>query len=68
MNGDLTIHGITKKINAQATIKVAGGKINAVSTFTVLMSDYNIAIPGVVADKISKEAKVEVKCNYEKKN
>lgn len=68
IEGDLSIHGITKKINTPATIKVTGGKINAMSTFTVLMSDYNIAIPGVVADKISKEAKVEVRCNYEKKN
>ncbi len=68
VDGDLSMHGVTKKINIPATIKIAGGKISAASTFTVLMSDYNVAIPGVVADKISKEATVEVKCNYEKKN
>jgi polyisoprenoid-binding protein YceI len=68
VEGDLTIHGVTRKISAPATIKVAGGKISANAAFKILMADYNVAIPGVVADKISKEAAIEVKCNYEKKN
>jgi hypothetical protein len=68
VEGDLSIHGVTKKITAPATIKIIGGKISAEAKFKILMSDYNVAIPGVVADKISKEAMVEVKCNYEKKN
>jgi polyisoprenoid-binding protein YceI len=68
VEGDLSIHGETRKISAPATFTISGGKISASSTFKVLMTDYKIAIPGVVADKISKEAKIEVKCNYEKKN
>jgi len=68
IEGDLFIHGVTKKITAPATIKISGGKISADSKFKILMSDYNVAIPGVVADKISREAMIEVKCNYEKKN
>lgn len=68
VEGDLTIHGETRKVSAPANITVSGGKISATSTFKVMMADYKISIPGVVADKISKEAKVEVKCNYEKKN
>ncbi len=68
VEGDLTIHGISRKINAPATIKITGGKISAESTFKILMSDYKVEIPGVVADKISKEATIEVMCNYEKKN
>ena len=59
---------MTRKIAAPGTITVSGGKVSAMAGFIVLLSDYKISIPGVVADKISKEAKVEVKCNYEKKN
>lgn len=68
VEGDLSIHGVTRKISAPASITVSGEKISANSAFRVLMADYNISIPGVVADKISKEANIEVKCNYEKKN
>ena len=66
--GDLTLHGVTKKITAPGTIMITDGKISAVATFKVLMSDYKIDIPGLVADKISKEVTIEMKCNYEKKN
>jgi len=68
VEGQLTIHGVTRKIAAPGTITVSGGKVSAMAGFIVLLSDYKISIPGVVADKISKEAKVEVKCSYEKKN
>jgi len=68
VEGDLTIHGQTRKVSTPANITVSGGKISATSTFKVMMADYKISIPGVVADKISKEAKIEVKCYYEKKN
>jgi hypothetical protein len=68
VEGQLTIHGVSKKISAPGTITVSGGKLSAMAGFTILISDYKISIPGVVADKISKESKIEVKCNYEKKN
>ena len=51
--GTLTMHG------------VKGGKISASSTFMVLLSDYNIAIPSVVKDKIAKDIKITVNCDYE---
>jgi hypothetical protein len=31
----------------------------------VLLSDYNIAIPSVVKDKIAKDIKITVNCDYE---
>lgn len=68
VEGDLTIHGVTKKVSTPGTIKVAGGKIIANAGFSVMMADYNISIPGVVADKMSKDARIKVTCNYEKKN
>jgi polyisoprenoid-binding protein YceI len=63
--GDLTIHGITKKLTFPATLTVKGGKLSAASKFKLKVEDFNISIPGVVADKISKEVDVNVDCIYE---
>jgi polyisoprenoid-binding protein YceI len=68
VEGDLMIHGFTKKVTVPGTITITGGKISAAASFKVLISDYNIPIPGVVSEKIAKEAAIELKCNYEKKN
>ena len=67
VSGDITIHGVTKKIAIPGIIEVKSGKPQANSKFTVLVADYKIKIPGVVADKISKEVAIEVSCMYEKK-
>jgi polyisoprenoid-binding protein YceI len=68
VEGDLLIHGFTKKAIVPGTVTITGGKISATATFKVLISDYNIPIPGVVAEKIAKEATIEVKCSYDKKS
>jgi hypothetical protein len=65
VSGKLTIHGVTKDIKTTGTLKVEGGKIDASSVFTVLVSDYNIKIPAVVKDKISKTIKIAVDCRLE---
>jgi len=65
VSGKLTIHGVTKDIKTTGTIKVDEGKIDASSAFNVLVSDYNIKIPAVVKDKISKTIKVTVDCRLE---
>lgn len=66
--GDLTIHGVTKKTSATGSITVKGGKVNAFSRFAVKLKDYNITIPSLVADKISEDIDVTVDCKYEPKN
>jgi hypothetical protein len=65
VNGSLTIRGITKDLKTTGTIKVDGGKIDANSVFTVLVSDYQIKIPSLVKDKISNTIKVTVDCRLE---
>lgn len=65
VGGKLTIHGVTRDIKTTGTIKVEGGKIDANSVFSVLVSDYDIKIPSVVKDKISKTIKVTVDCRLE---
>jgi polyisoprenoid-binding protein YceI len=42
VEGDLTIHGKTKKISTKATISVKGGKISASCTFSILLKDYDV--------------------------
>lgn len=67
VSGDLTIHGVTKKTDADGTITVKGGKISAISKFSVKIKDYNISIPSVVKDKISEDIDIVVDCKYEAK-
>jgi polyisoprenoid-binding protein YceI len=65
VKGKLTIHGITKDVETTGTLKINGGKIDASSTFNVLLSDYKISIPSLVKDKVSKNIKIVVDCNLE---
>ncbi len=64
VEGDLTIHDVTNKINTKGTIEVVNGGINANSKFNVVPEDYKITIPGVVRDKIDKTLEVTVAMKY----
>ncbi len=68
VEGDLTMHGVTRQISCPGIITVKGGKINANSKFSIQLKDYNISIPSLVGDKISKEIDITVDCKYELKN
>ena len=65
VKGKLTIHGVTREVEAPGTIKIEGGKIDASSVFNVLLSDFNVSIPSVVKDKISNSIKINVDCRLE---
>jgi len=65
VKGKLTIHGVTKDVETTGALKIDGGKIDANSTFNVLISDYNIKIPAVVKDKVSNTIKITVDCDLE---
>jgi len=65
VKGKLTMHGETKDVDADGKITVSGGKVNATADFTVLFKDYKIDIPELVADKVSKTAKIKVDCTLE---
>ncbi|MCW3111521.1 MAG: YceI family protein [Segetibacter sp.] len=67
-NGDLTLHGVTKKITAPAVLTVKSGKLTGTTSFNVLVADYNIGIPKVVENNISKSIEIKVNCNYEPKS
>ena len=65
VKGKLTIHGVTKDVEAPGTIKLNDGKVDAASTFNIKLSDYNISIPAVVKDKISNSIKINVDTRLE---
>ena len=58
--GDIAIHGITRSISFPATILVKNKIISAKAEFIVAPADYNIEIPAIVADNISKQIKIKV--------
>jgi hypothetical protein len=64
VEGDLTIHDVTNKINTKGTIEIISGGINANSKFKIVPEDYKITIPGVVRDKIDKTLEVTVAMKY----
>lgn len=64
VEGDLTIHNVTRKVSAPGLIVVKGGKIEATSKFKVKEKDYDIQVPTIVADKIAEAFDVSVNCKY----
>lgn len=60
VTGNLTMHGITKPQDVQAVITVKNGIVSAVSEFTITLADYDIKIPALVANNISKIVKVVI--------
>lgn len=65
VKGKLTIHGVTRDVETMGSLKVNGGKLDASSTFNVLLSDYDIKIPTIVKDKVSNSIKIVVDCKLE---
>ena len=65
VKGDLSIHGHSKEVETNGVLQVQGGKISANATFNVKLSDYDISVPGLVADKVAKTATITVVCSLE---
>jgi len=64
VRGELTIHGITKTIEVNGTIKT-GDDPELEASFPVKLSDYSISIPSIVKDKVSNNVKVQVSAKLE---
>ena len=65
VNGDVTIHGVTKNISTPGTIIIKNGDIAAGATFYILVKDYNIDIPTIVSKKIAEKIEIKVNCQYQ---
>jgi hypothetical protein len=61
LEGDMTIHGVTKNISEKGTFTVVpGDKVHGKSKFLVRVADYNIRIPGTVINNIAETIEVTV--------
>lgn len=65
VKGKLTMHGESKDLETDASIIIKDGKIRSTAQFMVLLADYKISIPGLVADKVSKTVKISISCSLE---
>lgn len=63
VKGILEIHGVKKDIETTGNFKVAGETVLATAAFDVALEDFKIEIPGLVKDKISKTAKIQINCS-----
>ena len=67
LEGDLTIHGVSKKVKTKITFVQSGEKLISTSTFKVKPIDFNIKIPSIVKSKIAETVEVNLKFELEKK-
>ncbi len=58
--GDLTLHGVTRRIAAPATLELKNGQLLATATFDIAPADFKIEIPLLVRDRIAKTVAVKV--------
>lgn len=64
VEGDLTIHGITKSVTSKGTIVVSEKVIAANADFNIQVADYGITGKGIDAGKVSKEPKITVAIEF----
>ncbi len=64
VEGDLTLHGVTKPVKTKATITVDGQKISSKSDFTIKLEDYNVNGGAIGAGKVSKEPTISVAADF----
>lgn len=66
IEGDLTIHGVTKKISETGIFNISEEEVKGTATFIVKPSDYDIRIPKTVVKNIAGEIEVSVDVNLKK--
>lgn len=64
VEGELSMHGVTKPIKTKATFEVAGTTIKGKADFNVNLEDYNIDGPSVGAGKIAKSPKISIAVEF----
>jgi polyisoprenoid-binding protein YceI len=67
VEGELSMHGVTKTVTEPGTIEVKGGEIIAKANFNVVPEDYKIEIPALVREKIAKIIPIKVDMDYKPK-
>ncbi len=64
VKGDISIHGVTKPIEADGFIIVSGSKITATSEFKIKLEDFGVSGGAIAAGKVSKEPTISVLAEF----
>jgi len=64
VEGDLTLHGVTKPVKTTATIVVASKTITANTAFSIKLEDFNVTGGAISAGKIAPEPKITVNATW----
>jgi len=67
VEGDLTIHGVTKKVKTKIILTSNGSKVGATGNFLVHAQDYDIEIPSLVKEKFAEQIKVSFSFDLDSK-
>ena len=67
LNGTLTIHGISQKIQEKGTIAILDGFIQGNAQFHIIVADYGIVVPKIVRNNIAKTMDITVSLNLKEK-
>lgn len=68
VEGDLTIHGVTLRVREPGQLTVANGEIRASSRFSIVLDDYKIKVPSIVADRVARVIPIDVVMIYKPYN
>lgn len=60
VEGNLTIHGVTRRVKVPGTLEQQNGHLLLNAKFTIMPADYGIEVPGLVRDHIAKTVDVTV--------
>jgi hypothetical protein len=66
LNGDLTLHGVTRPITTELHISREGESISIRTEFTIRTEDYGIRVPRLLFKKIAEEIQVQVTASLDK--
>jgi hypothetical protein len=58
--GMLNIKGVNREQLIKSTVEIKDGKIKILSSFSILLDDYNIRIPRIVSQKIAPEIFIDI--------
>lgn len=64
VEGEMTIHGVTRSIRVQADMEVENGALHAQVVFPLRVKDYDIEIPRLVIKNIAEVVEVTVSFHY----
>ena len=63
IEGNLTIHGVTNKMNAEGMMQIKEGKPSMIGSFKIPIKQHGIK-GSYIGDKIASEATIKLNCKY----